>query len=100
MAGRGAELDRDARAGWAGAGSPSRCLFGVVAGLAEALAVVGAGLAALGGGDCVVEVPDWGVAPGGATDLVTGGDEPAQRRGEQAAGGVHVGELPGGGVGI
>ena len=60
-------------------GSPAGCLFGVVALLAEALAVGDGGLAAVGDGGDVVAVPDRGVAPGGAAELVAQVDRSRSR---------------------
>lgn len=56
----------------------NRGLFGVVAGLAEPLAVLLAGFTALGRAFGVVVVSDRGVAPGGAAELVAQSDQGAE----------------------
>ncbi len=68
---------------------PAGGFLGVVAGLAEALAVLGGGLAAVDHPRDVVGVADGGVAPRRAADLVADDEELAQLAVEGAAAGVH-----------
>src|SRR6478735_1900445 len=80
--------------------APAVGFLDLVAGRAQALTVGQGGGAAGGAAGDVVDVPDRGVAPGGAAGLVAGGDEGAGGVGELAAFAVAVGEVAGGRVGV
>lgn len=77
----------------------SRVFFGVVAGFAQAGAIGGIGGSVVVPRNDVVEVPEWGVAVGGAAGVVAGLDEPAQPGREEPFPGVHPDELTGSGGG-
>jgi hypothetical protein len=74
---------------------PADGLFGVVAGLAESLAVGGAGLTAVVDGLGVVRMPDGGVAPGGPAPPVAEPDQPGQAGREPVGPGAAVVAAPG-----
>src|SRR6478672_2874353 len=98
VAGRGGQVDGvPAVPGRAGARllAPAGCLLGVVAGLAEALATVGGGVALLGHRDDVVGVADGRTAPGVAAPLVAVAQEGGELVGEPSLAGVHRDQLTG-----
>jgi len=81
-------------------GAPSGCFLGVVAGLAESLAVGCGRLAAPSARLGVVDVGDRGIAPGGAAGLVPEDGQIAELAAERTAPTVHRDELAGVGSGV
>ena len=67
---------------WSGPGVPAGRLFGVAAGLAQALPVGLVGGAAVLVGLDVGDVPHWGVAPRRAAEAVAEPDQPGDSVGE------------------
>src|SRR4051794_17185722 len=80
---------------WGWSSAPPRCLFGVVARLAESLAVLRAALAPRCPLDRMVQMPHGSVTPGRAAHLVAEPDEPSQRATEEPGSRVGSDQLPG-----